>query len=32
LDEDGIVVYNQIGSVTPEMLEALYEQAEQGYY
>ena len=32
LDKDGIVVYNQIGSVTPEMLEALYEQAEQGYY
>ena len=32
LDKDGIVVYNQKGSVTPEMLEALYEQAEQGYY
>ena len=32
LDKDGIVVYNQIGSVTPEMLEALYEQAKQGYY
>jgi hypothetical protein len=32
LDKDGIVVYNQIGSVTPEMLEALYEKAEQGYY
>ena len=32
LDKDGIVVYNQKGSVTPEMLEALYKQAEQGYY
>ena len=32
LDKEGIVVYNQKGSVTPEMLEALYEQAEQGYY
>jgi hypothetical protein len=32
LDKDVIVVYNQKESVTPEMLEALYEQAEQGYY
>lgn len=27
LDRNGIVVYNQRGSVTPELLESLYEQA-----
>lgn len=29
LDRNGIVIYNQKGSVTPEMLAALYEQAAQ---
>ena len=29
LDRDGVVVYNQKGSVTPEVLEALYEQAAE---
>ena len=27
LDRDGVVIYNQKGSVTPELLEALYAQA-----
>lgn len=27
LDRNGVVVYNQKGSVTPEILAALYEQA-----
>ena len=27
LDRDGKVIYNQVGSVTPELLESLYEQA-----
>ena len=27
LDRNGVVIYNQTGSVTPEMLEALYERA-----
>ena len=30
LDRNGTVIYNQKGSVTPEVLEALYEQASQG--
>lgn len=28
LDADGIVIYNQCGSVTPELLESLYEKAK----
>jgi hypothetical protein len=28
LNRSGEVIYNQKGSVTPEMLEALYEQAK----
>ena len=27
LDRDGKVIYNQVGSVTPELLESLYSQA-----
>ena len=27
LDRNGKVIYNQVGSVTPELLEKLYEQA-----
>ncbi len=27
LDRDGVVIYNQVGSVTPDVLEKLYEQA-----
>ena len=30
LDRNGTVIYNQKGSVTPEMLAALYEQASLG--
>ena len=30
LDRNGVVVYNQKGSVTPELLEALYAQASSG--
>lgn len=30
LDRNGVVIYNQKGSVTPIMLEALYEQASAG--
>ena len=30
LDRNGTVIYNQKGSVTPEVLEALYEQASEG--
>ena len=28
LNRKGEVVYNQVGSVTPEMLDALYEEAD----
>ena len=31
LDRDGVVIYNRKGSITPEVLEALYEQASSGY-
>ena len=30
LDRNGKVIYNQVGSVTPELLEKLYEQAASG--
>ena len=30
LDKNGAVIYNQKGSVTPEVLAALYEQAAHG--
>ena len=30
LDKNGTVIYNQKGSVTPEVLAALYEQAAHG--
>ena len=30
LDRNGIVIYNQRGSVTPEVLEALYKKASSG--
>ena len=29
LDPDGIVIYNQRGSITAELLESLYEKAKQ---
>ena len=29
LDRDGKVIYNQTGSVTPELLESLYAQAAE---
>ena len=31
LDRDGVVIYNRKGSITPEMLDVLYEQASSGY-
>ena len=31
LDRDGVVIYNRKGAITPEALEALYQQASSGY-